>query len=118
MEIIIIILGIGLVGTGGLSFRLFKSLSEEKLKREKEINELKNIPEEKQLELVGTKAKEILLSAEKRALEMQADMDHKVQSTRDELATLEKRLISREEAIDKRSAALEEKEEKLESRLT
>ncbi len=115
-SILLALLGAALVGTGGLSAYLYKSLSDEKVKREKEINALKNIPEERQLELVGTKAKEILLSAERKALEIQAEMDKKSQTAREEIANLERRLITREEAVDKRTTLLEEREDKLEAK--
>lgn len=116
METISIVLGIGLVATIIVAVFLYRSLSEEKLRREKDVNALKNIPEEKQLELVGTKAKEVLLAAEKKALEIQSELERKSLTTREELTNLEKKLLSKEELLDKRSLSLEDRESKLESR--
>ena len=117
MEIISIILGLGLAGGAGSSFYLYKQLSEERIRREREVNNLKNIPEEQQLLLVGTKAKEVLLEAEKKALDMQNEAEQKIRSTRDQLMNLEKRLQQREDTVDKRATLQEEKETRLEGKL-
>lgn len=116
MEIIIILLGTSSLGLGGISAFLYKKLSDEKVVHEKALSESKNIPEEKQLELVGTKAKEILLDAEKKALEIQSIAEKKIQSTKDELIALERKLTTREETIEKRAVLLDEKESKVESK--
>jgi ribonuclease Y len=59
------------------------------------------------------KKREIILSAKEEALKTKNDIDKEVKDRRSEIQRMEKRVLSREEALDKKSANIERKEQSL-----
>lgn len=120
MEALYIAAGItGLFGVGAAGIVTARYRSEKKQceKLQEELDKLKNLSEEEQLRLAGTKAKEILLEAKDKAFTLQREAEEFVTKQKKELTDLEKKILSREEILEKRSSVLDEKETRLESRL-
>lgn len=65
------------------------------------------------LKTAEAKKREILLEAKEEALKTKNDIDKEVKDRRNELQRMEKRVLSREENLDKKSDAIEKKEASL-----
>ena len=64
-----------------------------------------------------TKKKELLVEAKEEIHKLRSEHDNEVKIRRNELQQLEQRVLSREEAVDRKSVQLEKKEENLNSKL-
>ncbi|RVU54158.1 ribonuclease Y [Anaerosphaera multitolerans] len=64
-----------------------------------------------------SKKKELLLEAKDEILKMRIENDNDIKTRRDEVQQLEKRVLSREESIERKSVQLEKKEDTLNTKL-
>ncbi len=102
------LLFIVLAWIGGSAYR--KNIAEAKIgKAEDKAKDIIN----EALNAADTKKRDILLSAKEEALKTRNDLDKEVNDRRAEIQHMEKRVLSREENLDKKTEAIERKEQSL-----
>lgn len=97
-----------------IGFLLRKKISEGKIgSAEQEANRIISDAKEK----AESKSKEMVLEAKDQAFKMRNDIEAEIKERRNEVQKLEKRVMNKEEAMDRKLNSLEKKEETLNSKI-
>ena len=110
----IIFIIISLIFGCGIGYGIRKYIAEGKTKTAEELA-IKIVTEAEHN--AEAKKRELLLEAKDEIHKLRSDNEHEYKTRRNELQTLENRILNREEAVEKKSSVFREKEDKLNSRL-